>query len=506
MPELSIDNRSVHVPEGTSILRAAALLGIEIPVFCHHEGLSLAGHCQMCLVEVEGVTEAVQSCCTVVADGMVVRTRSPMVIRARAATLAALMAQHPIDCPVCDSAGDCDLQDNYFRNRAGPPATPPGHPATQVPTAIGQRVLLHRGRCINCTRCVRFSTEVSKSNELVQVSDGERTTVGLRQGHTFTDPYSLCTVDLCPAGALTARDFRSAPPAWTLSTTASICPECARGCALTVWHTPEKLCRLQPRYSAKVNGWWACDHGRLAYAQYYDDRITRGYGALRRAQEEVLDPVAAARFGARWLRETGANGGRVALVLDASLSLEEGYAIFSFAQQAITTSQAFLALPADGQGDHLLRQPQQAANARGLTDMAAGLGIALLPASGLFAEGRLWSAVVCFGAEFDLPRPADPAQAGRVLLFAWRHNRVTRIAHTLVPIPAHFEKRGHYVNCDGIMQYAEAVIRPPANVKPLPLLLKEMAMETGMNLGYAGPSELSHMALSHPSRGDSANE
>ncbi len=495
MPLLTIDDREIEVPDGTTILQAARALAIDIPVFCHHDSLSTVASCRMCLVEVEGTASPVQSCAAKAEAGMVVRTTSPLALEARGSVLASLLADHPRDCPVCDSAGECALQTNYFRHGAGSARSRPSEHHCKAPTVIGENVLLHQERCINCSRCIRFCQEVSKSNQLVQALAGQRSVAGLSPGRSFTDPYSLCTVDLCPSGALSSRDFRFRQPAWVLEQTPSICPECSRGCALTVCHAGNTIYRLQPRYAPLVNGWWACDAGRLAYPKYGSDRVTRGYVGLRTDEELLLPPMAAALAGGRWLQTEISAGGQVALVLDGCLSLEEAFAVFSFARQFVGTDEAFLGLLPDGTGDSLLRNPQPAANARGLAHLARRCGIELLPAAGLFAEHRQWGAVVCFGAEVELPRPDQPDQAGRVLLFAWRHNQVTRIAHTLVPLAAHFEKGGSYVNFAGVVQPATAALQPPPGIVSLPLMLRQMALQSGVLLDYTGAKDLSEKAL-----------
>jgi NADH-quinone oxidoreductase subunit G len=360
---------------------------------------------------------------------------------------------------------------------------------------IGPQVILDKERCINCTRCVRFCQEVSKTNQLVQVERGESTEITTFPGQEFTDPYSLCTVDLCPVGALTSSDFRFKKRVWWLQQTSSICPECERGCALTVDHADNSMFRLRPRYEPQVNNWWACDYGRLSYHKYSSDRIISGHFGLRTHEELSSSPADAAVAGGRWLREAATGSGRVGVWIDSCLSLEEGFAALSFAQRFAETSQVHLAQRASGSGDHLLRLPGEASNGRGLKVLAQHMGIELLSADNLFGAQQQWSALLGFGAEIELPRPSSPEQVGRVMLFAWRHNHVTKVAHTLVPIAGHFEKAGHYVNSQGIVQQAEAAVAPPAGVVSLATLLHAIASDHGIALDYRDETEAQSKAL-----------
>lgn len=495
MAVLTIDGREVEVPPGTTILSAARKLGIDLPVFCFHDGLSVAANCRMCLVEVAGADKPLASCEAVVSDGMEVFTQSALAREARKGTLQVVLRNHPVDCPICDSAGECALQDHYFEHGAEPSRSSVSKTHKEKRIPLGKNVILDRERCLECTRCVRFCREVSKSGQLIQLQRDDGTEIGLLPGQEFNDPYSLCTVDVCPVGALTGRDFRFKKRVWRLKQTPSVCPECARGCAINVDHEGNTIYRLRPRYEPRINKWWACDEGRLAYPRYATDRIIRGRVGIRTGKERTLPPREAALAGAGWLHEVVAKGGRVAVLVDGSLSIEEGFAALSFARHFATTEQIHLGLRTDGLGDDLLRRPQRAANATGLLAMARSMGFAVVPAADLFERAQKWAALVGFGAEIELPRPNHPEQVGSVLLFAWRHNQVTRVAHTLVPLPSHYEKAGHYVNFEHVVQASLAALEPPAHVVPLPSLLLQMAAQHAITLDYRSLSELSQKAL-----------
>jgi len=227
---LTIDDQKVQVPEGTLIIEAAESVGIHIPRYCYHSGLPVVGSCRMCLVEIEKAPKLQPSCATPVAEGMVVRTRTPATLRNRRFVLEFLLANHPIDCPVCDQAGECELQ-NYYMDH-GRYDTRHNENKTRRKKAypIGPHIILDQERCILCTRCVRFTREVSKTAELGVMDRGHRSEIDVFPGVELANPYSGNVADICPVGALTDRDFRFKCRVWFLGSANSICPGCSRGC------------------------------------------------------------------------------------------------------------------------------------------------------------------------------------------------------------------------------------------------------------------------------------
>jgi NADH-quinone oxidoreductase subunit G len=270
---LTIDGTEVQVPKGTNLVEAAATIGIEIPTYCYHPGLSVVGQCRICFVEVEGMPRLVTACSTPAADGMVVFTANERVREARAAVMEFLLENHPLDCPVCDQAGECFLQDYSVEH--GLDST---HMVDQRRTfpglerrMIGPHVVQNQNRCIHCTRCIRFTQEISETHDLTMKSRGNHSYIDTYDGGPLDNPWSACAADVCPVGALTVKEFRFRARVWHLDETHSVCPGCSIGCNVTVGHLKREVHRFLPRFNPEINGWWMCDYGRLL-AQGLDER------------------------------------------------------------------------------------------------------------------------------------------------------------------------------------------------------------------------------------------
>ena len=262
---LTIDGQEVTVPQGTTLLQAAEGAGTEVPHYCYHPGLSSPAMCRLCLVEVEGAPKLLPSCTTTAADGQVVRTQSDSATRMRRGVLEFYLLNHPLDCPICDQSGECDLQDYVFAEGREHGR---GRDAKRVlgRDDFGGDVLFYGDRCVMCTRCVRFMNEVEEKPLLTVVERGSRAVID-----TFFDEgldqaeWAGNVVDICPVGALVSKDFLHKARAWDLDHTSSICPNCSQGCNIEI-HTRDNLVhRMKPRTNPEVNGHWICDYGRGRY-------------------------------------------------------------------------------------------------------------------------------------------------------------------------------------------------------------------------------------------------
>jgi NADH-quinone oxidoreductase subunit G len=261
---LTIEGRAVSVPEGTTILEAAKTAGVLIPHYCYHPGLKIAGVCRMCLVEVEKWPKLAPSCATTVADGQVVHVYSPKALDARKGVLELLLINHPLDCPICDQAGECELQDYTFQEgRADSRYREPKrfNPAED----FGGDVLYVTNRCILCTRCVRYMEDVAGDQALCVEERGDRAHIGIAPDHDLSHPWAANVIDLCPVGALVSKDFLNKARAWELDRTASVCPNCSQGCNITLEMRDTALVRMKPRSNSDVNQFYLCDEGRLNY-------------------------------------------------------------------------------------------------------------------------------------------------------------------------------------------------------------------------------------------------
>lgn len=263
---LTIDGRSVSVPKGTLIVEAARKLGIEIPVYCYHPKLDPVGACRVCVVDVEGQRRPIMpACATEVAPNMVVHTRNEAATRAREGVIELLLINHPLDCPVCDRGGECDLQD--FTLRYGPGRArfqeTKRHFAKSV--TVGREVVLDRERCIMCMRCVRFCDEIPMEQGLTIIERGTKSEIGPFPGQSFDSQFSGNTVEICPVGALTSRSYRFKGRPWELQNFASVCNHCAVGCNVTVDVRYNEVARVRSRCNDAIDDGWLCDKGRYGF-------------------------------------------------------------------------------------------------------------------------------------------------------------------------------------------------------------------------------------------------
>ncbi|MBX3145681.1 MAG: (2Fe-2S)-binding protein [Gemmatimonadales bacterium] len=262
---VTIDGVSVSVPKGTSIIEAAKQAGVLVPHYCYHPSLPSPAVCRMCLVEVEKAPKLLPACVTTVADGNVIHVNSAAAKKAREAVLEFLLINHPLDCPICDQAGECELQNYVFQE--GRPGTRYADYAKRFNPVedFGPDVLYVPNRCILCTRCVRFMENVADDPVLNVSERGDRAFIGIDPDHVLSHPWSGNVVDLCPVGSLISKDFLHKARAWDLDKTASICPGCTQGCNIMVDTRDEVVVRLRPRPNLEVNRHFMCDTGRLDY-------------------------------------------------------------------------------------------------------------------------------------------------------------------------------------------------------------------------------------------------
>jgi NADH-quinone oxidoreductase subunit G len=262
---VTIDGVAVQVPKGTSIIEAAKQAGVLIPHYCYHPSLPSPAVCRMCLVEVEKAPKLMPACVTTVAEGQVVQTGSEQARKARTSVLEFLLINHPLDCPICDQAGECELQDYVFQEgRAGTRYTEYAKRFNPVED-FGPDILYVPNRCILCTRCVRFMEDVAQSPVLNVSERGDRAYIGIDESHLLDHPWAGNVVDLCPVGSLISKDFLHKARAWDLDKTASICTGCSQGCNVAIDTRDNTVVRLRPRPNLDVNRYFICDHGRMNY-------------------------------------------------------------------------------------------------------------------------------------------------------------------------------------------------------------------------------------------------
>ena len=296
--ELTIDGVAVAVAKGTLIVEAAKQAGVDIPVFCYHPKLTPVGACRICLVQIEPTPRLQAACTTPVAPGMIVHTQNELARAGRESVLEFMLANHPLDCPICDKGGECPLQNITFAWGLGTSRfrEEKRHLSKRYP--LSERIVLDRERCIMCLRCTRFQEEIAGDSSLVVLERADHSEIGVAEGMTFDSIFSGNTIELCPVGALTSRQYRFQARPWDLDLTASICGGCAMGCNVTLSVRDGELLRVSSRDNPEVDNGWLCDYGRFGQVgATREDRITtpllrRGDALIPATWEEALTEAA----------------------------------------------------------------------------------------------------------------------------------------------------------------------------------------------------------------------
>ena len=270
MVSIAINGREVEVQKGASLLHACLDNGAPVPYFCDHRKLEPIGACRMCVVQVEGQPKLATACTTTASDGMKVSTESPDVLKAREGVLEFLLINHPLDCPVCDKGGECDLQDFSFYHGPGRSRFIEEKVKYPKPVPLSDRILLDMERCVLCERCVRYFDEVTEEGQLVLLNRGVHTMIGTFNGEAMDSQFQGNIMELCPVGALTSADWRFSARPWDLRSTPSVCPSCAMGCNVDVQTRDDRIVRYMSRDNPHVDGGWLCDRGRYGFHFVHD--------------------------------------------------------------------------------------------------------------------------------------------------------------------------------------------------------------------------------------------
>ncbi|MGW7573516.1 NADH-quinone oxidoreductase subunit G [Streptomyces sp. NPDC054765] len=336
---LTIDGIEISVPKGTLVIRAAELLGIEIPRFCDHPLLDPAGACRQCIVEVEGQRKPMASCTITCTDGMVVRSQltSPVAEKAQRGVMELLLINHPLDCPVCDKGGECPLQ-NQAMQVGDPESRFEGKKRTFAkPVPISTQVLLDRERCVLCARCTRFSNQIAGDPMIEMIERGALQQVGIGEGDPFESYFSGNTIQICPVGALTSAAYRFRSRPFDLVSSPSVCEHCAGGCATRTDHRRGKVMRRLAANDPEVNEEWICDKGRFAF-RYAQQRDRLEHPLVRHPESGELEPASWPEALAAAARGLAAASGRAGVLTGGRLTVEDAYAYAKFARIALRTN------------------------------------------------------------------------------------------------------------------------------------------------------------------------
>ncbi len=476
MPKITIDGKTIEVAKGATVLEAAAALGVYIPRYCYHPSLSVSGNCRMCLVEVEKSPKLLTACSTEAADGMIVRTATDKVKAARRDVLEYLLINHPLDCPICDQAGECGLQDYYMEYSLKKSRFSAADKVTrQKRRALGPHLVLDNERCILCTRCVRFCSEVTRTSELEVMERADHSFIDLKEGRALDNDYSMNIADLCPVGAWTSRDFRFKQRVWFLKKTPTVCLGCATGCLTEAQHNENVIYRVMPRPNAETNT-WLCDRGRLAYkAVTAGDRLAKGF-----IKNGLIDLEPALREAATRIDEAK---GAVAVLGSPWLSIEDNAALAALAIEAVKTENFCFDFPAEqGIKDGILINKDAAPNTAGvnLVKEARG-GISLEELSRRILAGQV-KVVVTEARAAGFIKEALKTAGTRLITFANNRGEIPQGAYATLPYASYFETPGTFINYQGLKRRTEPAVTPPEGVKPLWGLVNKLAAYSGASL------------------------
>lgn len=453
MPKLTIDGIQYDFNPGETIIEVAHRNGIDIPHYCWHPKLSVSGNCRMCLVEVEKLPKLVIACSTQAADGMVVHTKSEKAIKAREHVMEFLLINHPLDCPICDEAGECKLQEYAYQHGSGYSRfiEEKNHKPKRV--KLGPYVMFDAERCISCSRCIRFSKEIAKADQLTFVQRGDRVTIETFPGKQFDNPYSLNVVDICPVGALTNIDFRFKARVWEMSATKSICPGCARGCNIDIWVRNNEILRLTPRLNENVNDYWMCDHGRINCFKFVNaqDRIN---GPFVKKEENLVSVGwdEALNYAISSIKRIKPN--ELMVIASPFATIEDNYLLLKFTKQVLNTSNIYyLEHLKPGDQDDILIREDKTPNSTGLKL----LGIKNITPDLLLEQLVQRKIKNLFIMEEDLASISEEFEKALrnldlLIVLATNQNKTTQIADVVFPAATYAEKNGVFVNFQGFVQ------------------------------------------------------
>ncbi|MCH8494055.1 MAG: (2Fe-2S)-binding protein [Balneolales bacterium] len=473
MAEIFIDNKRFEFEGPTKVLQFILDNGLELPFFCYHPSLSIPANCRKCFVEagqpvfnretnsfeldengervIRFFPKLMTACSLDATDGMVIKTHvtSELVRRGQKDTLELILINHPLDCPICDQAGECPLQIQTYKY--GPEGSRFEHKKVHKPKRIqlGPRVVLDAERCINCTRCVRFTDEISKSKQLTIVQRGDNNYPVTAPGLEFDDPYSVNTVDICPVGALTSSDFRFKARVWEMSQTPSIDITNGKGCSIDIWTRDNLVMRITPRYNPHINDYWMPDAGREAYKIYNENRISR-------PEVNVDNQKIKSSWNNALLTTSekiqSIQPNEILVVGSAYASVEDNFALAKFFGQLGQEKAVFAPNIIEGSGDDFLISDDLAPNTSG----CEFLGIDQLDKEKLAAEitSDQYKLIVILHEDVVGRQivTADQLASKFSIYLGTNKNQTSAVSNVVIPVTTAAEHFVSYVNVQGRIQ------------------------------------------------------
>lgn len=516
MPKIIVDGKSIECRDGVPVLQAALEAGWDIPHYCYHPGLSIVASCRLCLMEMKmpdprtkemtWAPRLFPSCQTPVKEGLEVRFDSARVRENQQHCMEYFLLNHPLDCPVCDKAGECYLQD--YSEKFGNSTSRMVEEKYKNPKKdIGPRTLLYQDRCVVCTRCVRFTQEIAGTSELTVVNRGSRAEIDVFPGVPLDNKLQGNVVDLCPVGCLLDKDFLFKQRVWFLKSAKSVCPGCKAGCTIRIEQNENRIHRIKPRFNEKVNQWWMCDEGRFGW-KYVNSPERLRQPMLRRGAElsaarwEDLPSAIRFRFEETGKRDGGSGS---AVVLSPMMSCEEAWLLASFARKTAPKTTLIVGfVPIVGQ-DEVFRSgfkiyAEKCPNRRGIEHIIERMGGPTQSFEDFVKCAGEGMYQFCYlNGGYALP-PGGTTIGGATSMTAWARNELKKaadkigflIVHDIFPsgleksaeivIPgaSWAERDGSFMNVGGVLQGFERAIPPLEGVKRDGQFFCELAGEAGL--------------------------
>ena len=515
MPTLKIDGREITVEKGRTVIQACEQLGIEVPRYCYHPGLRVVGSCRMCLVDVEKLPKLQIACNTPATDDMVVWTQNDKVKEARRSVLEFLLLNHPLDCPVCDRAGECELQNYYMKFAQHDSRLFENKVKKKKAFQIGPHVMLDQERCVLCSRCIRFTSEVSQTGELGIFNRGTYSEVNIYPGKELNNNYSGNVVDICPVGALLDRDFRYQMSVWYLKEQLSVCPGCSNGCNIRVHYNLDRgyktdgrrVMRLKPRFNEHVNRYWMCDEGRYNYKSLDVDRLeepkVRDGETLKSVEwEESISKTASLIKTA--IDSYGPES--VAILASPQMTNEEIFWVRKLFYEHLKLPNLTFAIPPkpDATSDNFLLKKDKNPNTKGaeliLSEQAGNSVISMLDSA---AAGKIKLFYIFHFNLFDVfgDYAAQALNSVDTVIYQGTNsNPILNHADVVLPAAAYVEKEGTFTNFQGRVQRIFTAVRPLKHSRPSLEIIHDLAGALGLQLPIPDASSVfDSLASENPS-------
>ncbi len=497
MPHIKIDGHLIETSPGKTIIQAAYENGMQIPHFCWHPELTVAGNCRMCLVEVgmpkrnqQGEIEKDENgndiisffpklqiaCATPVSEGMVVKALSEKAVEAQEAVMEFLLINHPLDCPICDEAGECKLQEYAFKHSKGESRFEEQKNHAKKRQVWGPNVIFDAERCISCSRCIRFTKEIANQDVLTFVQRGDHVTIELFDGTVLDNPYSMNVIELCPVGALTSQDFRFKARVWDMSFNDSISFADGSGANTSIGVMNNEILRIQPRTNMYVNKHWLTDDARLNYIEFVNqNRITEPHIRVNDNLEKLNWQDAISKT-TELLNKFKAS--EIFVLTSAKATIESNYLLQKFAKSILKTQNIDFMHHIDNiKDDGFLSVADRAPNTNGAREVGATslTGIKVIDLAEKIKIGEI-KAVIAMEDDFThFPEILNSlGQLDLLIAMHYNNNRLTELAHIILPASTYAESEGTYANHKGRVQHLKPVLITKENMRYMGLNMSRL--------------------------------